>query len=283
MISSANASSATAESKNLGSQLSRQFGSPTYQPPVLPKIALEVHALTHRSDITFREVVDTLAMDPLLAGGVLSRAQSAIFTARIPPRTLLEAVRRLGLRTTRDIVWEIALRMRVFVAPGYVEPVAALTRHSAITAHLCRTVCARAGLEMPHAFLCGLLHNVGLLASLVLVTEMFDFSNLPAVTDIATGLEPLHEEAGGQLARIWGLGEEIQRGVEQHHHPRSLEGYLVCLASTIAAEECGTEELPRIEEHDTDLIDAARVALGLSDADLEALRMDAVHIGTVVR
>jgi len=58
-------------------RLRAHFTSPGYTPPLLPAVALEVHALTGQPDVDAAKVVQVMRKDPMLAGRVLKIAQSA--------------------------------------------------------------------------------------------------------------------------------------------------------------------------------------------------------------
>ena len=61
MVTSANTSTV------LRAQLFRTFEDPTYKPPPLPAVALEIAALTARPDASVDQVVRLLERDQMLA------------------------------------------------------------------------------------------------------------------------------------------------------------------------------------------------------------------------
>jgi HD-like signal output (HDOD) protein len=63
-------------------RLLRLFASPSYRPPLLPAVALEIMQLSRRPSATFEEVVAILEHDPILAAKVLSIAQSVFYAPR---------------------------------------------------------------------------------------------------------------------------------------------------------------------------------------------------------
>jgi HD-like signal output (HDOD) protein len=177
-------------------RLLRLFASPSYQPPKLPQVALEIMELSQRPEVSFDEVSAVLEKDPLLAAKVLSIAQSAVYAPRSPILSLRQATIRLGLKTLRDLVLEAAVSMRVFRAPGYGEAMERLSRHSTATAYLLRALCRRTGIDAEYAFLCGLLHDVGLAACLLAGMEP------PGAT---AGLDQNGPELLGQACAALGL------------------------------------------------------------------------------
>jgi len=51
---------------DLAAQMRRVFLSPTYRPPSLPKAAMDLHALSRKSDTSVNEVVRMLEQDVIL-------------------------------------------------------------------------------------------------------------------------------------------------------------------------------------------------------------------------
>ena len=115
--------------------LRRVFGSPGYKPPMLPSVALEIHELSCRPDIDTNKLTAVLESDPMLAGHVLRVANSPIFRGRDAETSLRSAVLRLGLKNLGEIVFELALHMRVFRSVEYSGIMEQLRRHSTASAN----------------------------------------------------------------------------------------------------------------------------------------------------
>ena len=124
--------------EDLAAQIRRVLDAPDYQPPSLPQVAMKLMALARQPQIEFHAVAGVLEQDPMLAAKVLARAQSALYMATSPVRTLRDAVVRLGLRTVRDLVLEVSLNLRVFNAPLYSGIMERVRRHSVATAYAAR-------------------------------------------------------------------------------------------------------------------------------------------------
>src|SRR5512142_1785749 len=152
-------------------RLLRLFASPSYRPPLLPGVAHEVIRLAQDPDVSIRDVTGVLERDQVLATKVMSIAQSAIYRPRTPAVTLQQATVRLGLKTLRNIVVEASLTLRVFDAPGYEAAMTRLSWHSIATAYILRTLARRTGVDPDFAFLCGLLHDIGIAACLLALSD----------------------------------------------------------------------------------------------------------------
>ncbi|HET6334946.1 MAG TPA: HDOD domain-containing protein [Polyangiales bacterium] len=231
-----------AQPRELQQMLLTIFRSPNYRPPVLPSVAIELSDLSRKTTVSYDEVVNVLQNDPLIVAGVLKVAQSTIYGGRAPVQSLKEAIQRLGINTLRDIVWQVVAGMRLFRVKGYTEIMERLQAHSVFTACMSRVVAARAGIAAEHAFLCGLLHDVGISGTLIALVE--GEKKVPDSGALLVAIDAMHAQAGGMIAKLWGLSPAIA-GVIEHHHPSSSEfarssalNAVLCVAERFA-DECG--------------------------------------------
>jgi HD-like signal output (HDOD) protein len=255
-------------------ELRTLFGSADYRPPVLPAIALEVHALTKRPDASIADVVALVKRDALLAADVLRRAQSPLYATRIPPRSLEDAASRLGLNGLRDLVFEVALSSKVFRAKGLEGPMDGLRRHSMVVAHCARAVALQTSIGDDSAFLAGLLHDVGLAAAM---HALADWEKRGRKVDFALSVEPLkqvHIEAGMLVTRLWKLPGDLRAIVSAHHHPR-VDNFVHPIAACVVLGEkiahelggCLTWEGVALDEQSPASVAAAQEGLRLTAAD----------------
>jgi putative nucleotidyltransferase with HDIG domain len=202
--------------------LRRVFGSPGYKPPMLPSVALEIHELSCRPDIDTNKLTAVLESDPMLAGHVLRVANSPIFRGRDAETSLRSAVLRLGLKNLGEIVFELALHMRVFRSVEYSGIMEQLRRHSTASANLCRILAKRAGQDPENAFLCGLLHDIGIAAILIVLGERAKSEAALDGKVLEEVVRQTHEEVSRMLVRLWKLPDEVSEVVAHHHSAADL-------------------------------------------------------------
>lgn len=247
------------------------FEDPSYRPPPLPSVAMELLQLSNRNDARASDVVRLLEQDEMLAGSVMRIVSSPIYSGRNTVTSLKEAVVRLGFKLIRDMVFEVALRSGVFDLDEYAETVAQVQRHSTVTAYIARIVCQKARIDGDHAFICGLLHDAGFAGLLFAVTH-FEGSESPPLGQIWTDVDELHERASGILARLWGLPNAIVEVVGHHHHLHTGE------FSRVAAAICVADRLSRSFGADVvgpaDEQGIAIAADAVSDLDFELARAE---------
>lgn len=259
------------------------FRAPDYQPPLLPKVALELLKAVRRPNVTFSEVVVLLGSDAMLAAGVLRLAQSAAFGVEAPPRSLVEATTRLGLRRVTDLCLRVSMETRVFRAAGFDAPMQSLRQHSVFVAEMARLVSRQCLGFDDYAYLCGLLHDVGSAAAIVAIAGPSNCPEKPTFAQLWSHLEPIHAECGQLVAKCWGLPPETALVIAQHHmagagapvHPLA---NAVALADALAPEVglgFETETRPRLAEQ-------LAAEMGLRPQVLKQLRERAVEIAVDV-
>ena len=209
------------------------FGSPGYKPPMLPSVALEIHDLSCRPDIDTEKLVVVLEHDPMLAAHVLRVANSALFRGRDSETSLRSAVLRLGLKNLGEVVFEIALHMRVFRSAEYSGMMENLRRHSTACGNLCRLLASRVGQDSEHAFLCGLLHDIGIAAILIVLGERRKSEPTLEPAVLIEVVNQIHEDVSGMLVRQWKLPDEVAE-VVAHHHGRPAVTTAPLLSAVVA-------------------------------------------------
>jgi putative nucleotidyltransferase with HDIG domain len=153
----------------------------------------------------------------MLAGHVLKVANSPAFRGRDPESSLRTAMLRLGLKNLGEVVFELALHMRVFRSADYSQAMEDLRRHSTACASLSRMLAARTGHDPENAFLCGLLHDIGIAGILIVLGEnrLSEKALEPHILDEV--VRQTHEEVSGMLVQLWKLPVEVAQVVAKHH------------------------------------------------------------------
>jgi HD-like signal output (HDOD) protein len=265
------------------------FEDPSYLPPPLPNVAMELLSLSGRSDARVADVVRLLEQDEMLAGKVMRLVASPIYSGRQAITSLNDAVLRLGFKTVRDLVFEAALRSGVFDLDEYAETVAQVQRHSTVTAYVARLVCQRARVDGDHAFICGLLHDIGFAGLLFAITH-FEGSESPPLEQLWPEVDALHERGSAILCKLWGLPVPITEVVSHHHHLHtgkfSKVAAAICIADRLSG-QFGADVVGPVDAQGiaiaADLVseldlEVARSELGIDDAKFDAISQDAENL-----
>lgn len=260
------------------------FHDPRYSPPPLPTVALDIMELTSQSDVSTGAVVTVLERDSMLAGAVMRLVSSPLYAGRSRIETLDDAVVRLGLNTVRDAVFEAALRQGVFRVPEYNETLEQVRRHSVVTAYITRLVCRSSDTRDPHAFLCGLFHDVGFAAALLSIARVEP--DPPSLHRIWRDIVAVHEVAGRIVAQCWQLPDSICDVIANHHGvqvERRSNTVAALIVADALSQEFGADVVGPIDAAGTletaDGVDvaehqAALALLGFGEAAFERLRQE---------
>lgn len=281
-------SMALADPEELKVKLLSIFQDPAYRPPVLPDVALELMELSRKPDVSYAQVTQVLERDSMVLAQVLKVAQSPTYATRQPVQSVGEALNRLGINALRDIVWQVVVGMRLFRARGYQPTMKRLRAHSLFTAHMVRHLAREARIASDHAFLCGLLHDIGLTGTLIALAE--GTSEPPPIEKLWPALDKMHTEASSSMAKLWGLSPDVCDTLRFHHHNPNQGHFTDAIVALITlAEGIGNEigwgvttdsqqnpDAPDSVSKDRMLKAAARLKL---DGKLDALRAQAVHVG----
>lgn len=246
------------------------LASPGYELPVLPDTAIKLVELTRRADTEVTQVVRLMEQDPLIAAKVLAVAQSAFFSRGARVTSLRDAVTRLGMVELGLLFFEITASVRIFRAPGFDKYMGALRRHSTMTAQLARLVCRQTSVMDEYAFMCALLHDVGMAAGAAAVGK-----GVPA--ELAwPAIKEVHEELGALLTQAWRLPSDVTL-VVQNHHTLRINGFAHPVACAIAiAEWLAAEQGFALPGEPADSRPEAELSLlGVNEPMLESLRADA--------
>jgi HD-like signal output (HDOD) protein len=223
-------------------ELNRTFAAPDYQPPLLPAAALELLTLARDPNVSFGKIVSLLESEPLIAARVLRIAQSPFYSGGARVQTIDDAVMRLGIRTIALVFTEAATNAQVFSSEVFRAPMQALRQHSTVTAHVARKLAERMGQPGDRIYVCGLLHDIGIAACLLVAPTLRDGDGRGFTFDqLKLPIYAVHETAADTIASLWCLPEGL-RWVIAHHHAFASTGHvspmaaLVCLASWIASQ-----------------------------------------------
>lgn len=224
------------------------LNAPDYQPPTLPSVAVELMNLSQQLEVDLEQVVKLLEQDGLIAGRILKRVQSPVYGG-VQVASLRDALMRLGLKTLRDLVMEIAMNLKVFRSPDYADTMELLKRHSTLTAHLSKLVCDYSPIDGDFAFMAGLMHDVGIAGTLLALSDQAGRKGAPpSLVAIWPALDRVHQQAAEIMADHWGLPPEIKLAIGAHHQVM-IQGHAHPLAATVAiaddlAHELGSGVVP---------------------------------------
>lgn len=207
--------------------------------PILPSNARDALALAVAPDPELSAIRRVIESDPLMAGRLMAAANSGLYAGNGMVSSLRAALQRLGVQTLQELLMRVVTEAHAF-GDATDGRLATLRRHSLLTAHVSKKLCAELDVDADYAFACGLFHDVGQSIMIELLSR-----HRPARVGIehdAELLDVLHPVAGERILAAWNLPPAIVEVALQHHaygSPNDPGGYsymanLVAVADRIA-------------------------------------------------
>ncbi len=201
--------------------------------PVLPAAAMRLMRVSS-DDTTVIELEGIAETDPVLAARVMGAANSVMFGYHAEPRSLREAVARLGIPLARTVLMNAVLG-RLFASSALQE----LWNHSKLAGAAAHALATECGYEAETAYVAGLLHDVGRI-----VLQRGPAHARAEEADLLANGFPLtyaetllygtdHATLGAALLSQWNVDAAIVEAVAHHHRPGSDDSRLaaiLCLA-----------------------------------------------------
>lgn len=137
--------------------------------PSVPDVAWKVRRLVDREDTAAVQIANAVSADPSMAAKLVRACNSPLYRGFSDVRNVREAVIRLGMRTTRQLVTVFAMR-EIFRSkrPSLQKEMDRLWRHSREVAALSWVLAdSVTAIDPEEALLAGLLHDIGVVPILV--------------------------------------------------------------------------------------------------------------------
>jgi putative nucleotidyltransferase with HDIG domain len=202
--------------------------------PSLPAILMPVlrHLEGPADQVDVHKVVDLVSHDKSLAAQVLHMANSPLYGQWTRVESIRSAVVTLGLARLREIVISCCMLNVTPKTKSRLDPTV-FWEHSLACALVARRMAKKIGMPDPDkAYLAGLLHDIGIIANLLLVPEPFEQSILLAqkreipidwAENEVMGIN--HTITGDMLAEKWNLGDDLREVIRWHHEVEKATKY----------------------------------------------------------
>jgi HD-like signal output (HDOD) protein len=208
-------------------------GSGLHLPP-MPQVILRVQRLTSSSDFHMADLIREIELDPSLVTKIVGIANSPFYSGMGTASSVQDAIVRIGIVETRNILMAIMMRSRVFRVPGLEDLTRGVWEHSLAASVTIRSLAAELGLEPDRAFLAGLVQDVGKVIVLSVAGEVQRSSRgklRPDPLALQRVMQELHPLLSAVVTQSWHLEEEITSAIRHHHDPASAP----CEARQLAA------------------------------------------------
>jgi len=198
--------------------------------PALPSIVLDLISSFEREDVDITILAEKISRDQALAAKTLRLANSSFYGLPAKVKTVKQAIVVLGFDSARALAVASSVIDSLGDSGSRQIDVAGFWRHSIAAALCAKSLARHAQLAQDHAFIAGLLHDIG---RLVLATrfpdqyaEVIDNCARTDATLAESEVRVLgvdHQRVGQMLAEAWKFPPVIQRAIGQHHAPATLD------------------------------------------------------------
>ncbi|HUT44356.1 MAG TPA: HDOD domain-containing protein [Desulfobacterales bacterium] len=207
----------------------------------LPHIAIKLTKLISDENSTMQDFEKMIKMDPTLVLRLLRGANSPYYGLRQKVNSISRAVVVIGINNLRNMI--VTEGLKEIFKDKKSENVFSRSRlwlHCSAVSICSQMIMERIfGLNGEDAFLCGILHDIGMIVEDQTAHDLFSKvcntydENSKAITDYEKEIVGTdHCAIGYLLAKDWKLPIEIQEGIQRHHKmldhvsPSSLTGVI---------------------------------------------------------
>ena len=199
--------------------------------PPPPQIVSEVMRLTRgdaaageAGDTSSAELAQLIQRDIALAGQVMRVANSALYARRTPVVTLPQAIAWLGIREIRNIAFAVAVQGQIFNSSYFRNEMADLWHESVIVALFAQEIARLKRRNVESAYLCGLLHRVGMAIILSRVGSAVIKHRIAPEPGQVLQLAARHEaRVGTHLGFTWSLPPAVSDAITHWRNPPDAE------------------------------------------------------------
>jgi putative nucleotidyltransferase with HDIG domain len=182
--------------------------------PVLPAVAQSAIRLANDPGARITDLASLVDTDPPIAARFMSVANSVIYFRGWVTSSTQSAIVRLGLASTRDLLFQVVYASNSGGLKTYHRAVQASFRRSVMAAHAARVISRELSIGNEYDYMSGLLHDIGESR----IYRILDGLKLPTTPQhVASLVEKYHESAGAEIAMAWKLPTEIVDACAAHH------------------------------------------------------------------
>ena len=177
--------------------------------PTLPAIAIRIREAVDNLNANTAELVRIVSSDPSIAARLVQVSNSPAYRGVASTDNCRDAIVRLGLTTTRELVSSIALKSLFRTRSSLLKSrMQELWRHSTHVAAISALLAKETSVINPdRALLAGLVHDIGGLSVIMRAAHYSDLLSDPAQLDLA--ISKLRGQVGSMILRKWEFPDDI--------------------------------------------------------------------------
>jgi len=207
----------TASMKQIFTTILEKFMVGKINPPVMPKVVREMQRVIEQPISGSDELAKVIEIDPVISLRLISVANSPIYRGVTEIRNVKNAIPRLGLKETLNIVTAIANKSLYDTDKvQYKILMDKLWGHSLASAFGAKLIAQNLKLEDPeNFFLMGLTHDIGKTLLLKAFSGVSKQKKLN-MNAIQTIIQEAHISLGSLLVKRWGFDDKFVNVINHH-------------------------------------------------------------------
>jgi HD-like signal output (HDOD) protein len=182
--------------------------------PSLPEVALKVKTAVSDPNVNLNDVARIVESDPAMAARLIQVVNSPVTRGLDPVRSIKDAIVRLGLVSTRNLVMSYSVK-QLFKAKSTLlqQRMKQLYEHSVEVAAISFALANESRkFSGDQLLLAGLIHDIGVIPILAYIDETgLDIDKETELDDIVSKLRGI---VGGMVIKHWGFSSDMQTVVE---------------------------------------------------------------------
>lgn len=177
--------------------------------PQLPEVALKLRRVI-QNDVGTAEVVKIINLDPFIAARLIQVVNSPLYRTLNPITTCLDAVNRLGLKTTANLVMAFSMKnLATCKKTDIKKQIQQTWLHSVKISSISHALAEIAPkIDQEEALLAGLLHNIGALPILMFADG--ENVNSYQLSDLVLCINHLQNYLGRLVLEKWELPDNFK-------------------------------------------------------------------------
>lgn len=186
--------------------------------PSLPEIAIKVKTAASDPNVSVNDVTRIVEADPAMVARLMQVANSPISRGIEPVKSIRDAIVRLGLATTRNLVVSLSVKSLFKTRnPMLNDRMHDLYDHSIEVAAISHAIASHSGqLQADQALLAGLIHDIGVIPILTYVDDTG--LEITSNDELENIINKLRTVVGSMVIKHWDFSPELINVVEQAHN-----------------------------------------------------------------
>ena len=203
--------------RKLFTEILQKFSAGKIAPPVVPKVVQDLQKEIKRQNSNADQIGAVIERDPVISLRLISIANSPVYRGVQEITNVRNALPRLGLRETLNIVFGIANKS--LYAANRAQFKILMDRlwvHSLATAYAAKLLAQQLAMQDPdNLFMMGLIHDVGKTVLLKAFSDELAAKsyNLEA---IVANINEAHLSVGAMLIKRWGFSQQVINTIMHH-------------------------------------------------------------------